>query len=200
MAFNVGAAKYNVLFGGFAALPLLLVWIYISWAIFLMGAEICFAHQNLHQYRREVQDERPGDAEREASGIRVVLHVARAFRDRAPPCTSEELADCVDLSVREVNAILERLVSAGILAETLRDGRGHAFHLGRPAEDIALGDILSGLRGERRPVVMGENEVNDLVEGIMGELQGLESPFVDGRTLADLLHSLGPQNAGAQKR
>jgi len=199
VAFNVGAAKYNVLFGGFAALPLLFIWIYISWAIFLMGAEICFAHQNLNQYRREIQDKPPGDAEREASGIRIVLHVARAFRDRSPPCTPEELADCVDLSVREVNGILERLMAVGILAETVRGGRGHAFQLGRPADDIALADILLGLRGERRAVVIGEDEVNDLVEGIIGELRGIESPFVDGRTLSDLMQNLSPREPALGK-
>ena len=127
------------------------------------------------------------------------LHVARAFRDRSPPCTPEELADCVDLSVREVNGILERLMAVGILAETVRGGRGHAFQLGRPADDIALADILLGLRGERRAVVIGEDEVNDLVEGIIGELRGLESPFVDGRTLSDLMQNLSPRELALGK-
>ena len=41
--------------------------------------------------------------------------------------------------------------------------------------------------------MLGEDEVNDLVEGILGEVRGLESPFVDGRTLSDLLQNLSPE-------
>ena len=33
--FNVGAARYDALFGAAATVPLLLVWIYVSMAIFL---------------------------------------------------------------------------------------------------------------------------------------------------------------------
>ena len=95
--------------------------------------------------------------------------------------------------------ILERLMAVGILAETVRGGRGHAFQLGRPADDIALADILLGLRGERRAVVIGEDEVNDLVEGIIGELRGIESPFVDGRTLSDLMQNLSPREPALGK-
>lgn len=193
VAFSVGAAKYNALFGAFAALPLLFVWIYVFWAIVLMGAEICFAHQTLGQYRREVRDQAPGAAERESLSFRIVAHVARAFRDRAPPPTADELADCVDISVRTVNGILQQLESSGVLSETVSGARGRAYQLGRPADDIQLSDVLDAIRGGRRRVVMGRDDVCDLVEGILGELRGLESPLAENRTVADILRTLGPR-------
>jgi membrane protein len=49
--FSVGRARGRV-FGGFALLPLLFAWIYLFWAIVLLGAEIAFAHQNFALYRR----------------------------------------------------------------------------------------------------------------------------------------------------
>ena len=51
----VGSARYDAVFGGFAALPLLFVWIYLFWAIVLFGAEVAFAYDNLPHYRREVR-------------------------------------------------------------------------------------------------------------------------------------------------
>ena len=47
IAFQVGVAKYNAIYGSFAALPLFLVWLQLSWLVVLFGAEICFSHQNV---------------------------------------------------------------------------------------------------------------------------------------------------------
>ena len=43
---QIGIAKYSPLYGGFAMLPILLLWIYTSWLIVLLGAELAFAVQN----------------------------------------------------------------------------------------------------------------------------------------------------------
>ena len=45
-------AKYAI-YGSFAALPLFLLWLQISWFIILFGAEVSFAHQNVETYEFE---------------------------------------------------------------------------------------------------------------------------------------------------
>ena len=51
--FQVGVAKYNAIYGSFAALPLFLVWLQLSWRVVLLGAEVSFAHQNVDTYEFE---------------------------------------------------------------------------------------------------------------------------------------------------
>jgi len=53
IVFQVGAAKYNAIYGSFAALPLFLIWLQLSWLIVLFGAELSFAHQNVDTYEFE---------------------------------------------------------------------------------------------------------------------------------------------------
>ena len=43
-------SSYNAIYGSFAALPLFMLWVQISWTICLFGAELCYTNQNLDYY------------------------------------------------------------------------------------------------------------------------------------------------------
>jgi membrane protein len=148
--FSVGVARYNALFGGFAVLPLLLIWIYLSWAIVLMGAEIAYAHQHLARYRREARNHSLPAAEREAIAVGLALQIARSFRDREPAETLMEIADGLELSLRAAAELLDLLEGAGIVRVCQREEEEASYQLGRPAEDITVAEVLRAIRGVRR--------------------------------------------------
>jgi membrane protein len=189
--FSVGVVKYNAIFGSFAALPLLFVWIYVFWAIVLFGAEIAFAHQNLDLYRREVRGVRPGAAARESIGMRIALEVGRRFRDAAPALDADALSEALDIPVRTVRDVADHLIAGGILS--VRTGRGEeeGLQLGRPAERILVIDVLASLRGERE-AARGEPAMSAVVEAVQSELEEGVVTSAAGRTLADLLAVLPP--------
>jgi membrane protein len=56
--FQVGVSRYGAIYGSMAALPLFMIWIQVSWFIFLMGAEISCAHQTLEEHEFEACAER----------------------------------------------------------------------------------------------------------------------------------------------
>lgn len=43
-------SRYNAIYGSFAALPLFLLWLQISWTICLFGAELTYAGQNIRNF------------------------------------------------------------------------------------------------------------------------------------------------------
>lgn len=51
VSLQIGVTSYNAIYGSFAALPLFLVWLQITWIIVLIGSEISFFHQNLALYQ-----------------------------------------------------------------------------------------------------------------------------------------------------
>jgi membrane protein len=181
-----GAAKYNALFGSFAAIPLILFWLYLAIAIVLLGAEVSYAHQNLARYRREARGGQPQPAEREALGLRVAAEVARAFRDRLPPATADGLADALDISVRSVRDVLDDLEQAGIVAPLAGDDRDEGYHLGRPAEGISLSEVLVALRGSRGHAE-GPGATGQAVEQTLEDLDHQISSLTDSRSLADVI-------------
>lgn len=185
LGYSVGAARANALFGAFAQLPLLFVWIYVFWAIVLFGAELAFAHQNLASYRRELRGSSALPAEREAIALRAALLVARAFDESAPPETADSLAARLRAPIRTVREILGRLEAVGILSRRGEPAVEEAIQLGQPSSRIHVIDVLSALRGKREPV--GEDGDAELVERLLGDLDTAAAQAEGAQTLADLL-------------
>jgi membrane protein len=183
VTFNIGAARASVLFGGLFFLPLLFAWIYVSWAIVLVGAELAFAHQNLDHYRREVLGTPPGSAAREAMGLEIGFELARAFRDGTGPRSADALAMKLDMPVRTVRDLCSELVSAGIASPFGSDKEG-GYQLGRAAESVTVHDVLVALRGgssER------EVEIDPTVARVVAELEESAAKAGGEHTLAELV-------------
>jgi len=147
---SVGAARYSVLFGGLVALPLMLTWIYVCWAVVLFGAEIAFAHQNIAHYREDLRRPVLAPAERESLGVRLTLVVARAFKRHAAPMTAEDLSRDLDVPVRALREILDELEAVEILIATGRGEREPGYLPARPLSDTTVADVIRAIRGRRR--------------------------------------------------
>lgn len=184
VGFQIGAARANALFGSFAALPILLVWIYFSWAIVLLGAELAFAIQNRGNFRQAREGEEPAPAEREAIGLSLATRMARCFRAGEGGRTAEELADALDIPVRTVRALLRAFEEAGLVAPR-GDPKLDGYQLGRAAESISVGALLCALRGSEeaaRHRIAG----NPALQTLFDDLDAAAGPIFRERTLADL--------------
>jgi len=188
VGFSVGVSRANAVFGGLAALPLLLTWIYISAAITLLGAEVSYAQQNLRLYRREMRSRDAGPADRQAIGLAAAVLIGHRFRDGEAPWNADDLAEVLGAPLRTVRQVVGALVEARVLAYrgSERDG---ALQLARPAERIPAHrvlDVLHGSRGE----IMGPSHVGTVVEDFLQELERGEEEAAGQRTLADLIQRL----------
>jgi membrane protein len=186
VGFNVGAARYDALFSTFAVLPLFLIWIYVSWAIVLLGAEIAYAHQHLGRYSREVRTGEARAAQLETLGLAVALEVARAFRDGGRPLTADALATELDVAIRVVRDVLSDLELAGIVAPRGGDPREGSMQLGRPAEHITVSDVRTALRGPAGELP-AQPGLPQLAARISREIDAEAQRGPGAHTLADLL-------------
>ena len=183
IGFNVGVARSNAIFGSFAALPLLLVWLYVSWIIVLLGCEVAFAAQNLHSFRLARVGEEPRPAAREAIGVAVATRVAHAFRDERG-ITDETIAGELDVPVRTVRGILADLEAGGIVALRGADER-ELYQLGRAAESISIAQVYEALRG---PVAPPGREVaaDPAVRTLIADVERGVADALGDSTLADV--------------
>lgn len=190
VSFSVGAGRWGAIYGGFAQVPMFLVFAYLAWTIVLLGAEVAFAHQHLGRYRREVQGAVLGPAAREALCLAVALEVAARFEMGEDPWTADGLADHLGAPIRTVRELLEALTAAGLVVGATDAERGETHLLGRPAERICVGDVLAAVRGPRALEAWdaeSESPTARVVTRTLEELDKRQREVSERDTLADLL-------------
>jgi len=134
ITFQVGTAKYNAIYGSFAAFPLFLVWLQLSWLIVLYGAELSFAHQNVDTYEFEPDALQASRRLKMLLSLQVAQHVIQAFARGEAPLTARQISQQLEIPIRLVNEILFELTQSKILSGTDIETDGERGF--QPARDI----------------------------------------------------------------
>ncbi len=186
VALTLGAkARLDEAFAASAWVVMFLIWVYIAWAVVLLGAEVAYAHQTLSLYRREVQGKAAGTAARETIGLAIALCCARAFHDGTQPWHPDALSDSLDVPLRTVREVLRSLEQAGIVAPCGGESVG-SYQMARPAEQVRVSDVLVALRGNPA-VPLGVAELSRTANAIIAEVEHAGAAAAGSRSLRDLL-------------
>ena len=144
--FQIGVTKYSSIYGGFAALPLFIVWVQVSWVVVLLGAEVAFAHQNVGTYEFEPDSLRASHSFRKLVALAIMHHVVHNFVEGKKPDTANDLAELLQAPSRLVNEMCYELTEAGMLVETREDdSRRTGFLPARDSHSISIGAVTQAL-------------------------------------------------------
>ena len=139
--FQIGVARYSALYSTFAAIPLFLVWLFISWIVVLLGAEVAAAHDNARQHTWRIQAKELDHASRLFVAINSLVVIAQQHLGAGPPLTLANLAQRMRLPEPLVRDELKPLLKAELLVAGLR-GRESTYCLTRDVDTIHLGELL----------------------------------------------------------
>jgi membrane protein len=117
--FQTRVIHYDVIYGGLAALPLLLIWLELSWLILLVGAEISFAYQNTELY--EFADEAKSISRRMERLLAIYL---LSELGRRGPITSLSLAHETMVPLSLVTHVLNELERTGLASASVKERYG----------------------------------------------------------------------------
>ncbi len=138
---------YNAIYGSFAALPLFMLWVQISWTICLFGAELCYANQYLDYYDYDANTGEVSYRYRTMMCALLMSCICRRFAEGGKPYSASHLRYETRIPIRIVNDLLKDLLNAGLIVELTSDEKGETSHF-LPAEDIknlTLGTMLDRL-------------------------------------------------------
>ncbi len=132
--FQVGVSRLNSIYGSFAALPLFIIWLQLTWTIILGGAALAFANQNVDMYEAESDALKISQASRRSVAIMIMRKIAQRFAAGEELPTSTVLAKELHLPIRLVRSVIHDMVSAGLLIEM--ESKEHKTNIYLPARDI----------------------------------------------------------------
>jgi membrane protein len=131
---QIVVATYNVIYGSFAALPLFLLWLQISWLIVLIGAEIAYAYQHADQADQRADGRGISISRTRLAALTICRHVVHRFHQGRAAQTPEQIAAALAFSPTLVDYLCDLLVKGGMLVRIEPDA-DHAKAL-QPAIDI----------------------------------------------------------------
>jgi membrane protein len=180
VSFQLNVAKFNAIYSTFAALPIFLFWIYLSWVTVLLGAELAFAHQNEPAYRQVARARDFDHSLKEVVAVRVVVRVARAFLRGEAPLRPSELASKLGVPERTVVEVLRALIDQHVLVpvedEVLEEA---AVVPARDLDRLTLKDVFDALKGRTGPVEFApRDDVDRAVDEVLAayERECAEAP------------------------
>ncbi len=131
--FQVGVARYNAIYGSFAALPLFMVYLQISWLIILLGAELSWAYQNVEKYEFEKDSKSMSPAFHRVLSLMVMQLLVKNFAKGALPLTTIDISESLKIPIRLVDRILVDLTDIRLATETALEGYKDIAY--QPGED-----------------------------------------------------------------
>lgn len=175
--------RYNAIYGSFAFLPLLLLWLQLVWMIVLAGAVVCYSSQNVFAFNLDNEVSRISPNYRSKVTIAVAAIFVQRFVKGMPPCTAHYLMEEYELPARLVTGITDRLVEAGVLCRVVmaeKDVQG--FQLSTDPSKLTVGSLF------RRLYSLGSNGfIPDFEKFFEGVEQAFNTLVADTERISDTM-------------
>lgn len=165
--FQVGVSSNNAIYGSFAAIPLFILWLQISWLIVLFGAKISFASQNIDLYEFEKETSHMSHNSRRILALLVIHHIIQNFKVGLAPLTTIDLSKDLKIPMRMLKVIINDLLRANLIAEVIIDNsKINGFLPSQNIDNYTIKFIFDGVDmvGENFPLKDRSERTKKLVQ------------------------------------
>lgn len=131
---QVYVSNYNAIYGSFSFIPLLMVWVQLTWMITLGGVVLSYSTQNIFAFNFHNHIEDISVKYSHFITLMVLAIIVRRFAQNGKPYSVHEISERYNLPLRLVNMIIHRLQDANLVSMLNEDENGVSRYV--PATDI----------------------------------------------------------------
>ena len=162
-----GIYKLNAIYGGFAMIPLFIIFIQTSWIVVLLGAELTFANQNISRYELESEAHNISAFHKRALILMIMNMIIKNFAAGEKPVSTENIAKVLKIPVRLANDILQDLADSELVSVIHEKEQKERLY--QPALDInrlSVSFVLSRLdkRGIVQRIIIKNKEYDRVIQ------------------------------------
>lgn len=145
---QIYVSKYNAIYGSFAFLPLLMLWMQLVWLITLAGAVLCFSSQNIVLYSFSTQISNISFDYRRKILLAVMAVIAGRFKRQQTPPDANEFARRYGFPIKLVTQVIDELKKSGLIlkVEIGENARLSGYVPAVDLQDLTVGRVLHELR------------------------------------------------------
>ncbi|HXA36221.1 MAG TPA: YhjD/YihY/BrkB family envelope integrity protein [Steroidobacteraceae bacterium] len=182
-AFIVYSSQLVAVYTGFAIVLTTLIWVYVSWLILLLGAQLAFYVQFPQYLRHGQQTIELSGRDREQMGLSIMYLIGRDFAAGKSLWDTRRITAELDVPGIALAPVLACLERSGLIVVTEKE----EFAPGRDLEAILLGDILEAVRALQTGRLTIELRRVTAAANVMREVENALRERLGARTIKDLI-------------
>lgn len=141
-------SKYNAIYGSFSFLPLLLIWLQLSWLILLFGCVLTYSMQNIFAFNFLDNSVPPSRSLETKVTLILMAIVAKRFHEEKTPLSPQQISVNFNLPIRMVNRLLEKLNKAGLVNMVMVDNDTFGVAPAVDTDELTVGSIFRKIESE----------------------------------------------------
>ena len=141
-------SKYNAIYGSFSFLPLLLIWLQLSWLILLFGCVLTYSMQNIFAFNFLANSNPPSRSLETKVMLIIMAVVSQRFHAEESPLTPQELSLNYNLPIRMVNRLCDKLKKAGLINLVMKDSDTMAIAPAVDTDELTVGNVFKRIENE----------------------------------------------------
>lgn len=187
--FIANSVQYNAIYSSFAILIIFLIWMYLSWLIVLLGAQIAFYYQHPEFVRLEKEQPLLSNRLKEKVGLLLMFLISDSHYRAQELWTLQSLTTQLKLPADLIKQVLDILLHNGFIVETREAPT--CYMPAKDTEHITLEAVITALRTANEEALHNDEEslAQPEVDRVISQAWGAASTVLADQTIRDLVRA-----------